>query len=418
MSSAIAWIKANVAIVALLALMVVSIPAAYVGSSMWNKRIRTARQAEATKAMTDLQSLAISYTIPGALPGQQNVTMRLSVPHPKATEFFRTRRAELEQQVSRVVEAAQQVNSQGHEVLVSGVFPRPQSRLKTIEFAEAVVGKDDRPGVYRQLLTKINAGRPPGPIELERALQDHRTRAIDAIEARTGRTEMTKEEAAELAKELATLRLGYYQQHAQQISVYANSEMLPADVPTSVGEPTVEQCFTWQFDYWLISDLLRAVDAANSIEGNRMSVDRGVVKRIEQIAIDPLVRARMSQDMYGEPAPPPRNPITGRRGGTDSLYDVRNATMTVIVASSRLPEFIDAISRTNFMTVIGVDLDDVDVWGDLEQGYFYGSDHVVRARLRIETVWLRNWTTPLMPARIRQQLTGSDGEESLEGGAG
>ena len=96
---------------------------------------------------------------------------------------------------------------------------------------------------------------------------------------------------------------------------------------------------------------------------------------------------------------------TGHTGGVaGSSYDIRMVELTLVVGSQQLPRIFDAFAQTNYMTVTDVDLNEVDVWEDLEQGYFYGPDHVVRAVLQIETVWLRSWTTDLMPDAVRTAL--------------
>lgn len=423
MKPIMAWIKAHLMIVAMTAVIIVVLPVGYVGSSIWNKKIRTARQAEATKMLGDLQAARISYSHPSPLPGGQAITLNLEAPNPRVTEYFAEHRERLKQQVGRVVEVAEQVNSQGHEPLIKeGLFPRPVNQFKTLDMADILVGKGERPSAYKELFRRINAGGPADPIQLANALNDRRSEKLESIQATTGRTQFTQEEEIELRKELAALRLGFYQQHAQTISVYATMDVLPREVPrTTPNEPpSIEQCFKWQFDYWTIADLLRAVDNANTEGGQRQTVDQAVVKRIERIALEPIVPEGSSEPsmgmggMYGEPmaAEAPRNPITGRSGGpANTLYDVRNATMVVVVSSARLTELINAISRTNFMTVIGLDFEDVDVWADLEQGYYYGPEHVVRATVRIETIWLRSWTSPLMPPSIRLAMTGTEASE-------
>ena len=56
------------------------------------------------------------------------------------------------------------------------------------------------------------------------------------------------------------------------------------------------------------------------------------------------------------------------------------------------------------MTVTDVDLQEVDIWEELRQGYYYGTEHVVRATISVETVWLRSWVTPIMPDPVKQTL--------------
>jgi hypothetical protein len=93
--------------------------------------------------------------------------------------------------------------------------------------------------------------------------------------------------------------------------------------------------------------------------------------------------------------------FTGR-SAPNSVYDTRAISLSAVVSSARLPDFINAIERTNFMTVTDMDLSEVDPWADLAAGYFYGNEHVVRVNLVIETVWLRSWTSKFMPAATKQ----------------
>ena len=80
--------------------------------------------------------------------------------------------------------------------------------------------------------------------------------------------------------------------------------------------------------------------------------------------------------------------------------------MTMVVASSKLPTLVDAISATNFMTVIGLDFSEVEPWADLERGFYYGPEHVVKATIDVETIWLRSWTEPQMPQVVKDALSG------------
>jgi hypothetical protein len=158
----------------------------------------------------------------------------------------------------------------------------------------------------------------------------------------------------------------------------------------------------------VIEYLLKAVDTANRSGERRTGVPDSVVKRIESISLSPLDVPDPNAASSGAPSAP--TSITGRQsGGGNGLYDIRNAKMSVIVSSAKLPQFFDAISRTNFMSVTGLYVEDVDEWAELENGYYYGSEHVVRAVVDIETVWLRSWMSPLMPPDIRNLLVGAQG---------
>ena len=116
------------------------------------------------------------------------------------------------------------------------------------------------------------------------------------------------------------------------------------------------------------------------------------------------VRTRLRQG--GAEIPGQRVTHTGRQSSkSNSVYDVRHATLEVIVASDRIGALLAALTAQNLMTVTGLSLEEVEVSEDLAGGYFYGNeDHVVRATIDIETVWLRFWTSGAMPAAVREFL--------------
>jgi len=96
------------------------------------------------------------------------------------------------------------------------------------------------------------------------------------------------------------------------------------------------------------------------------------------------------------------NSISGRT--SNALYDVREVVLTLIVDSNRLPTLINAIQSTNFMTVTGCQMQSINVINHLRDGYYYGTDPVVQVELTIETLWLREWTTKLMPDDVKESL--------------
>lgn len=398
MKSVMTWIKANLTIVILLAVTVLVLPAAFVGSYMWNKKIRVAREAAASKAMTDLGALKLSYVLPSAFPGGTAVTLPMDVPNAGVSAFFKEHRDELEKQIAQVGDVAKRINSEGHEPLVAGLFPEATDKLKIFQMIDLLIGKDEKPSVYQMLLNRINAGGPADPVRIADLLEEEQARFTDAVKAKSNRDKLTAEEQQELDKKLVALRIGQYQNRAREISVYATADCLPRQVPVAAPAqaPDPATCWEWQFDYWTVQDLVRGVDAANTdSSGRRLTLDKATVKRIESIELPSSLAAI-------DPS------ITGRKNSAENkLYDVRHATMKLIVASARLPELIDAFSRTNFMTIIGLDVDRVDPWSDLDRGYYYGTDHVVRATIEIETVWLRSWTEAFMPQPVKDAISGT-----------
>ena len=101
-----------------------------------------------------------------------------------------------------------------------------------------------------------------------------------------------------------------------------------------------------------------------------------------------------------------RGSFTGRQ--TNPLYDVRTADVWLIVDPQRLPGILDALARQNFITVTGLTLEAADPYEALQEGYFFGSGTVAELHLTLETVWLREWTSPFMPRSVKQALGVAD----------
>jgi hypothetical protein len=201
--------------------------------------------------------------------------------------------------------------------------------------------------------------------------------------------------------------------------------MLPSGSidPKNLTRPKL---FMHQWDLWVLEDLMAAVRLANTgPDGKLLNVTKAPVKRIDSVvlrnpesmlSLDPIA-PREDGTSFTEPAAPTETvpgitaidrsmSFSGRvRGGWNQTYEVRRAEITMVVASQQLKRVLAAISQANYMTVTDLDIDtSVDVWTELGEGYFYGDEHVVRVRLSIESLWLKQWLKPLMPAEVRKAL--------------
>jgi hypothetical protein len=430
-----AWVKANVWIVVLCAVILIVLPAGWVGSSMWNASIRTARQKEVDDNRTKLNSVKeIPYTLKSVVPGQE-VAEHKGVPNEKSIAMYAALRAKQDEQVAGVLKSAQELNSRGHTPLIDGLFPQPAEgdrQAKVLEFMGALVPTKDRsnPSAYERLLASIGAGGAPDYTIVLQSVKDARARELERMKAAGTTTDTLSEtEQKELQATLVNQRLAQYKAQAGQISVYATMDIFPKFSPADTWPqipdtrlavpPTVERCFTWQCDYWTVQDLLSAVRLANTDAGGRATkVPDSVVKRIESNKLGPppwLSAGPSSSEESGSGAaldpqsavltPVYSASVTGRVGGkANPLYDVRRARVVAVVSMARLPQFFNAISRANFMTVVGVNLRPVNINNELDAGYYYGTEAVIRADIDIECVWLRNWTAPLTPDSLKEQL--------------
>jgi hypothetical protein len=296
---------------------------------------------------------------------------------------------------------------------------------KLYEAEDAFLGQRGHPSPYRRLLEGVRAGGPSDPVRLLEEVSGVRTAELQKIGQRR---DLTPEEQARIAKLVEERRLGGYQARARDLSVYATLDVFPTDDRKGsavrldrfeAAEIDPYYFYIYQWDLWVLSDLFAAVRLANvGPDGRPASVDQAVVKRIISITMkEPQgLVAGGSMGLEREQTTPtaavpgmvPTDPslgVTGRgMGAWNTFYDLRYATMNCVVSSARLPEFLDAIERTNFMTVTGLEITDVKIWEDLREGYYYGPEHVVKVKVDIESAWLRSWTAKYMPSRVAAVL--------------
>lgn len=486
MKGVLAWVKANVLIVVFCAIIVLTVPAAFMVSRAWGKSLRDEQEKRVTADLRKVNAGRVDYTIPQYDPKGEAITFR-SEPHPKVTQWFKERRERFAAEANDIVKSAEDFNRgagkeaqalgrREHVPLVPGLFDahrRAEAELRESMTPEAwnALPEEDRkarvaarakaiqepllydmedrllgrgyPNPYQRLLDGINAGGPLDPVNLLAEVNSIRTAEMQKLGVRR---ELTPEEAQALAKKLYERRVGGYQARAMDISVFATMDLFNKDDKKGMAVRTEEgggfdpreiepvNLFVYQWDLWLYADLLAGVEIANTgPDRSPLKMDQSVVKRVVSILAD------MPESIYGpasEPAmdasglaPPdpvaavagmvptdPKFSITGRGNGRwNSVYDVRTATMKCVVASARVQDFLAALERANFNTVIGLTIRDVDVWEHLRQGYYYGPDHVVEVEVKVESVWLRSWLAAYMPEQVAQLLGASGGSGSSGG---
>ncbi len=213
--------------------------------------------------------------------------------------------------------------------------------------------------------------------------------------------------------------------------------------------PTAEQLYEGQLEFWIQQDIARAIAIANRVdsEDSAVNVLTAPVKRLIQLDVLPgyiglhgetaaTARAGMmgadpefrgsragalgqgaatatAPTLYPEPPagalgnpdkPLPDNFQVSPTGRVSNvLYDVRHARLSIVADAAQLPTFFDALSDVNLMTVIDMQITDVDEWAALTEGYLYRGD-AVQVDLLIETIWLRDWLRELMPSGTRRYL--------------
>jgi len=225
--------------------------------------------------------------------------------------------------------------------------------------------------------------------------------------------------------------------------------------------PTMVELWERQLELWIQQDLAEAIARTNA---DARSVLEAPVKRLIKMRVAPgyvglhtagLVRAVSSSGgsdsgsmwnrdqsggsfgvggenlptawrgayplpMHVEPGEPgqetPNNFMASPSGRVSNhVYDVRHALLDVVVDYQKLPRLMGNINKVNFMTVLKTQIDDVDEYEAMRNGYVYGAGDMVRVRMIIESAWLRSWTTPLMPEVTKQYLRVAEAPENYEG---
>lgn len=443
MKPILAWIKGHLLVVISTLVVLVVLPVGYVFSSKWNESIKTKREAE-VKADVDKLNMKVSYAVPALDPSEPAVTQS-EVPNAVRTEFFKKHKEQVLKQAEGVVTRAVEFNQRDHKPLVDGLFPDAKGEaLQTLPFelADRLIGKEGRPSVYQELLDRVRAGGPRAADKLGPILADVATREREAIVGQNANRALTPEESQRILEKTVARRLGEYQARAREITLYAGLDVFAVDTGRGMSLlrvkpkmlPGLDDCFGWQADYWMFSDIMHALAAANTDSGGRpLGVDQGAVKRVVRVLLKDTPYARIERPSSSSTeetasAPVAANPnaelkpdfaksITGRWSGPENgMYDIRHATVDLIVDSAMIPRLFDAFAQTNFMTITDIDLAEVDAWAELERGYYFGDASVVKATIEVETVWLRSWMQPWMPKPLRERL-GIPEEKPAEGEA-
>ncbi len=421
------WIKRNWVVVVLTVVAVAALPTMVYVSTRMSNALKDDMQKRVAADWKDVGNSKVTYSLPSIIPGQTEAQQSTDV-NAVLTKYYRDRRQALMTEAGKVAQEAIAFNKGSHTLLVQGLFPEPaelQKEFKPLEMAKKYVG----PAHVDLLAAKgVGAAKPLDSKELATQLNEYAEQRMRTL--KQGGGGLTPDEQVKLTDEVMQQRIGRYKQHAMGIHLYADPGVF-LDVPQAAPNtpPSLRQCWDWQERYWIHQDLVGACAKANAGSDADAGVPASVVMRIVSIRADAAAygdasggapegggNAGLPGPEGGESAAPAAAPdlvpvnkevsVTGRSGGTpqNQFYDVRTVQMVVIVSSERLPQLFDALAATNYMTVLKLDLDRVEPLEDLREGYYYGDEHVVRATLKIETIWLREWTREWMPKVIKTAL--------------
>ncbi|MCA9278601.1 MAG: hypothetical protein H6815_09130 [Phycisphaeraceae bacterium] len=438
MNAILSWAKSNLVIVILMAVAIVALPVGWFFSSGMNKNLRESRTNQVQGAKSQLDNVSqVEYSDINDGFGGQPVSLS-SAPHDQLTQVFAQRRQQQEQEIRKVVEAVQVIGHESRDMLVDGLFPKaPEDVTQRNSLLNQMVkelewrGANDRTSAYGRLLSMVRAGTPPDGAMLGERLND--LKATETTRIQQSGNQLTPDDEDAIADKLIGVRLGQYKLRADELStymqqdafLYTNDARVPPFAPNTYGRiPKYEECFVWQYDYWILRDVLRAVVKANSNEnGEPTSVPDSTVKRITRVLqnrsdyLTLIEKAEadkangqagsMMEITFGlesEQLEPDYTESVSGRVLSNGLYETRLVDITVIASFAKLPKLFEAINTTGIMSIVGMQMEAVDIEKDLNQGFYYGDEYVVQVELNIEVVYQRSWFSQYIPDSIKEVI--------------
>lgn len=428
------WIKANVFIVIFALLMIAALVTLPMLSSGLSEGVKDT-VSERAKMISNVRSLENTSVEPPS--AGRPVEPQKAVVNEALLEQYRRLAEEMQADAEQVVAEALAFNQKDHRVLMESVFPEmpaTQAEVLPKKFHERIVA------AYDALLAEVGAGTPPDRDELAEELRRAQVNFISQSVQKDSLEDLTPDELSEMKKKLTEIRLAKNREHAENIEMYLTEDALWIPVWDQTRIPSVALMFNWNWEYWVVHDVLMALHHANEEDE---TVLLAPVKRVLRLQVNdlPAVSQTAASSASAGPLGGGRRAGSGRSGGSSGgrsggsdgggataappdpsrqvpsdysyrftgrtsnpLYDVLTVDLDLIVDSTRIPEVLDQITQENFFTIVDLKMEPADPFEAAAAGYMYGSAPICRLELTLDTVWLRQWTSEKMPTETREVL--------------
>ncbi|MBI1336190.1 MAG: hypothetical protein GC164_04415 [Phycisphaera sp.] len=458
------WLKNNTVLTLVIVVALASLAdIAWVYSS--GLALRKQMQERLTEAQRITSRLKTPVSIPSKNPDDPAQTVNIPVNN-KAISELESAYNKMASEYERIFENALAINKAGHLPMIEGLFPDPgienfdkpwDAKIKYKKaLAEMLMPPSPAPTYPR-----LDATMPPSPDELKEAFDEVQSRYLNSKFPPKKLEELTPDEKVELSNLLAKRKIELTTQRAKLAHIYArtfdpDSNIIPADFPLQVdpwvvssGRPPMDEIWEGQMTLWVQQDIVRAISMTNQTDTPGTDLVTSPIKRLVTIQVIPgYVGIDTVGGIKTQPPSAPNPPTTsnstggspstfspthregyggvstaeasaavsgdiklkddfsrsptGRRSNT--LYDVKHAWVVMDMDSQKLPAFFENLNRVNFQTCLKMRIDAIDEYEALQNGYLYAGGDVVRVSILIESIWLRDWTTPLMPKQTRIRL--------------
>ncbi len=435
MNTVLAWVKSNVYSVIFVGVMIVAPIVLGIVAGKINAGV-TSEVKERGATLVQLKQLEKTPVDFVSAVGRSRPVKSTILVNQQFLDRYQEVVGRISDDAKRIRQEALNFNRADRDVLFPGLFPEPApTQLETIprRMYMALVA------AYERLLVDMRAGAPPSAESMGEILEAAEERFRTQILIKPGGQRLTDDDTIWLKEQLTNTRLSHCAETAKGIGIYTTLASLNVPdeslVPPRAEAQGMVQLFQWQWSLWITQDIVGALSDANE---PFESVLEAPIKRLVSLVEfgAPVVAGGSAggggsgfnagfapgggrgagsgaSTPTGGKAAAPLDParevpldfafsFTGRK--TNPLYDVRLIQLVLIVETARIPVVLDALSRKNFITILDATLEAVDAFEEVGEGYFYGSAGVSKLTLDLETVWLREWTAPLMPPDLKLAL--------------
>ncbi len=435
MNTVLAWVKSNVYSVIFVGVMIVAPIVLGIVAGKINAGV-TSEVKERGATLVQLKQLEKTPVDFVSAVGRSRPVKSTILVNQRFLDRYQEVVGRISDDAKRIRQEALNFNRADRDVLFPGLFPEPApTQLETIprRMYMALVA------AYERLLVDMRAGAPPSAESMGEILEAAEERFRTQILIKPGGQRLTDDDTIWLKEQLTNTRLSHCAETAKGIGIYTTLASLNVPdeslVPPRAEAQGMVQLFQWQWSLWITQDIVGALSDANE---PFESVLEAPIKRLVSLVEfgAPVVAGGSAggggsgfnagfapgggrgagsgaSTPAGGKAAAPLDParevpldfaysFTGRK--TNPLYDVRLIQLVLIVETARIPVVLDALSRKNFITILDATVEAVDAFEEIAEGYFYGSAGVSKLTLDLETVWLREWTAPLMPPDLKLAL--------------
>ncbi len=451
MKKIVAWAKANPISVGSAVLALVAVAMLFVIRSNGGSFMK--QMSQHSSEINRIKSLQrTSVRVPPARPDDPERQLQITVNQAAIDQLSRVY-TRIGQEYAEISKLAIARNRAGHTPMLNGLFPEANDPAAPFEvkdvYRSILVGMLDKYSSSAKY-PRLDASPPPTADQLEALLEKVEKSFLehDVFPSKESVDQLTGKEAAELDAIKRAKLITFLQEYARSIHLYAETKLSSPGFPFDVGQwsksglrPAMSDIWEGQLGLWIQQDIAQVIARTNRVEDSKSNVLNVPIKRLISIRVVPgyvglggakgglfanqtapgaTARAAIldqGSDSAGDSQASHLDDFslspTGRR--SDGMYDVRHVSLSVVIDSQMMPEFFENLQQVNFMTVLNMSVTAIDEYEALRQGYVYGPGDSIQADMLIETIWLRDWTTPLMPRLVRRML-GVDSDFTVRGG--